>query len=293
MKIVERMSGAAMATVDFEITVHSVGMARFGDFPPDNIDDILDRLRSRNKVEEVYDDSADRERARLREVRRLEHVRKRKVKRAKKLLRISIPSTELKYDEEIVEYDGLRRISQEKYLEFVALVDEEKADRSRNRIANKEELRKRKARMAKLQAAQKERALLLAEERARKWGVNAISTDVARDTSTANRLADLLRQAGLFSQLKKMANRIKALIVKPHDSDGELSNEEEETVDGSAAAIESGPDSRPWRERARFWVTAKTNGTLLSLGLKNKKVDSTAILASMRDPDEYSDSDSD
>jgi hypothetical protein len=293
MKIVERMSGAAMATVDFEITVHSVGMARFGDFPPDNIDDILDRLRSRNKVEEVYDDSADRERARLREVRRLEHVRKRKVKRAKKLLRISIPSTELKYDEEIVEYDGLRRISQEKYLEFVALVDEEKADRLRNRIANKEELRKRKARMAKLQAAQKERALLLAEERARKWGVNAISTDVARDTSTANRLADLLRQAGLFSQLKKMANRIKALIVKPHDSDGELSNEEEETVDGSAAAIESGPDSRPWRERARFWVTAKTNGTLLSLGLKNKKVDSTAILASMRDPDEYSDSDSD
>jgi hypothetical protein len=293
MKIVERMSGAAMATVDFEITVHSVGMARFGGFPPDNIDDILDRLRSRNKVEEVYDDSADRERARLREVRRLEHVRKRKVKRAKKLLRISIPSTELKYDEEIVEYDGLRRISQEKYLEFVALVDEEKADRLRNRIANKEELRKRKARMAKLQAAQKERALLLAEERARKWGVNAISTDVARDTSTANRLADLLRQAGLFSQLKKMANRIKALIVKPHDSDGELSNEEEETVDGSAAAIESGPDSRPWRERARFWVTAKTNGTLLSLGLKNKKVDSTAILASMRDPDEYSDSDSD
>ena len=293
MKIVERMSGAAMATVDFEITVHSVGMARFGDFPPDNIDDILDRLRSRNKVEEVYDDSADRERARLREVRRLEHVRKRKVKRAKKLLRISIPSTELKYDEEIVEYDGLRRISQEKYLEFVALVDEEKADRLRNRIANKEELRKRKARMAKLQAAQKERALLLAEERARKWGVNAISTDVARDTSTANRLADLLRQAGLFSQLKKMANRIKALIVKPHDSDGELSNEEEETVDGSAAAIESRPDSRPWRERARFWVTAKTNGTLLSLGLKNKKVDSTAILASMRDPDEYSDSDSD
>ena len=293
MKIVERMSGAAMATVDFEITVHSVGMARFGDFPPDNIDDILDRLRSRNKVEEVYDDSADRERARLREVRRLEHVRKRKVKRAKKLLRISIPSTELKYDEEIVEYDGLRRISQEKYLEFVALVDEEKADRLRNRIANKEELRKRKARMAKLQAAQKERALLLAEERARKWGVNAISTDVARDTSTANRLADLLRQAGLFSQLKEMANRIKALIVKPHDSDGELSNEEEETVDGSAAAIESGPDSRPWRERARFWVTAKTNGTLLSLGLKNKKVDSTAILASMRDPDEYSDSDSD
>ena len=296
MKIVNKLSAATMATVEFEITVHSVGMARYGDFPPDNIEDILERLRSRNKVEEVYDDSAERERARLRELRRLERIRKRKLKRAKKLLKISIPSSDLKYDEEIVEYDGLRRISQEKYLEFVALVDEDKADRLRGRMANKEELKQRKARMAKLKAAQVERAALLALKRSEKWGVHHIPTEIARDTDARARLAELMKQLSLIESIRRMGRRIHEKIFGAPYSDDDLSDDEDEnTMDGEGnGEAEEAKPKLPMKDRAIQFVTTRRDNVLFALGLKEKKTDSSSILAAMRGRDEYdSDSDSD
>jgi hypothetical protein len=293
MRIVNHMTTAQMATVEFEITVHSVGIHRFGDFPPDNIEDILERLRNRDKVEEVYDDSAEREAARLRELRRLERIRKRKIKRAKKLLKISIPSAELKYDEEIVEYDGLRRISQRKYIEFVALIDQDKADRLKGRIANKEEIARRKARLAKLKAAQRERALILAHERARKWGVNAISTDVARDSEARNRLNDLLRKAGIIVAIKHMAQRLKERVFGAPNSDDELDDEdEEETIDSPIA----GKDEEKEKVQLSFMEKMKStrDNLLIKVGLMDRKTDPGAILSAMRGPDEAdSSSDSD
>ncbi len=292
MRIVNHMTTAQMATVEFEITVHSVGIHRFGDFPPDNIEDILERLRNRDKVEEVYDDSAEREAARLRELRRLERIRKRKVKRAKKLLKISIPSAELKYDEEIVEYDGLRRISQEKYIEFVALLDQDKADRLKGRIANKEEMARRKARLAKLRAAQRERALILAHERARKWGVNAISTDVARDSEARNRLNDLLRKVGIILAIKQMAQRLKERVFGAPNSDDELDDEDdEETIDSPIA----GKDEEKEKPQLSFMEKMKStrDNLLIKVGLMDRKTDPGAILSAMRGPDEADSSDSD
>ena len=292
MRIVDNMTTAQMATVEFEITVHSVGIHRFGDFPPDNIEDILERLRNRDKVEEVYDDSAEREAARLRELRRLERIRKRKVKRAKKLLKISIPSAELKYDEEIVEYDGLRRISQEKYIEFVALLDQDKADRLKGRIANKEEMARRKARLAKLRAAQRERALILAHERARKWGVNAISTDVARDSEARNRLNDLLRKVGIILAIKQMAQRLKERVFGAPNSDDELDDEDdEETIDSPIA----GKDEEKEKPQLSFMEKMKStrDNLLIKVGLMDRKTDPGAILSAMRGPDEADSSDSD
>ena len=89
--------------------------------------------------------------------------------------------------------------------------------------------------------------------------------------------------------------KLKTHFVIVADSDAEFDDEDENTMDGEGnGEAEEAKPKLPMKDRAIQFVTTRRDNVLFALGLKEKKTDSSSILAAMRGRDEYdSDSDSD